>query len=373
MPTDPRTFEPTLGPQGDHIHVIARLREEVHGGQPWASAFLGPTARVRHTLAGFRSVALRCPPGALAELEARSEVAALLPDLRVRGLLDRAAERSSVPPLWEEGFTGKGVRLAVLDSGIDRGHPDFEGRLAGLEDFTGCGVRDDVGHGTYVASAAAGSGEASRGRYRGAAPAAALLVARVLDSHGQGRMSDVMAGLMWAQAREARVVVLALGTEAAGSAGDALCQAVDQVAASGVIVCAAAVGAAGGLVSPATAARALRVYAYDPAGDLPGESGPAPEAGAELAAPGTGVVAARAYGTQAGRPAGEQYVEGSGASAAAAHVAGVCALLLEAVPGVPPELLADALRLGGRAVAGGRRAVSALAALAELRELARHR
>jgi subtilisin family serine protease len=380
MPFDPHSFDSTLGPQRDHVHVVARLHQEMHGAQQWVSGFLDASARVRHTLPGFRCVSLRCAPAALATLAARPEVAELLPDGRVRGLLDRVIEASDVLPPWEEGFTGKDARLAILDTGIDRGHPDFEGRIAFLEDFIGCGVRDDVGHGTFVASVAAGSGEASRGRYRGAAPAAPLLVARVLDSRGEGRMSDVMAGLQWAMTCKARVVLLALGSEAPGSAGDALSAAVDQVVAAGIAVCVAAGAAAGGgRTSPATAARALRVSACDPAPAEPGApSGPAPEPRAEtgeLAVPGagTGVTAARAYGTGIGRAVGEQYVEATGASAAAACVAGVCALLLEAVPEASPDQLGQALRSSGRALPDGRRAVHALAALAALRELARRR
>jgi serine protease AprX len=168
-------------------------------------------------------------------------------------------------------------------------------------------------------------------------------------------------------ALEARVVALALGTDVPGSAQDALSAAVDQVVDSGIPVCVAAgLAASGGSASPATAARALVVGACETCpGPGVGEGG--------LAAPGSGVTAARAYGTTVGTPAGEQYVTASGPSAAAAHVAGICALLLEAVPEATPEALAEALRAGGRALPDGRRSVSALAALAALRETARRR
>ncbi|MBI5837431.1 MAG: S8 family serine peptidase [Candidatus Eisenbacteria bacterium] len=374
MPFDPQAFDTTRGPFGDHVHVIARLSQELHAAQSWASSFLDARSRVRHTLPGFQSVALRCPAEALRAIEARSEVVALLPDERVRGFLDHTVERTAVPPLWEEGLTGKDVRLAILDTGIDRGHPDFEGRITGHEDFTGRGVRDDSGHGTFVASVAAGSGEASRGRFRGAAPAAPLLVARVLDAEALGRMSDVMAGMLWALTREARVMCLALGTERAGRPDDALGAAVDQLTAAGVTVCAAAGPDAGaGEPSPACAAGALPVHAWDPVHQPASEPSPGGTETRHLAAPGLAVTASRAYGTQAGKPAGDQYVEASGSSAAAAHVAGVCALLLEAVPEATPTMLAQVLRHSARPIGGGRGAVHAMAALAELREIARRR
>lgn len=374
MPVNVQDFKRTLGPNGDHLHVVALLREEMHAAQLWVSSFLDSKATVRHTLPGFRAVALRCPAEALPMLERRPEVSRLLPDERVVACLEHTLEAARVQPLWEEGLTGKGVRLAILDTGIDRGHPDFEGRILAAEDFTGRGVRDDVGHGTHVASVAAGSGEASRGRYRGVAPAASLLVARVLDSKGLGRMSDVMAGLLWALTREARVINLSLGTETPGRPGDALAWAVDEVVERGVTVCAAAAAHAdGGFNSPATSALALRVEAYD-SGAEPAEPETAPVASsaeAVLAAPGVGVVAARAHGTCIGREQGESYVQASGSSAAAAHVAGVCALLLEAVPDATPENLRRALRVSGRPLGEQRSALNALAALAELRAPAR--
>src|SRR5439155_26802227 len=189
----------------------------------------------------------------------------IAPDDRVRACLEHTLEAAQVPPVWEEGLTGKGVRLALLDTGIDRGHPDFEGRVAAFEDFTGRGVRDDSGHGTYVASVAACSGEASRGRYRGVAPAASLLVGRVLDSDGRGRMSDVMAGLLWAIGLRANIVNLSLASEHPGSPADPLSAAAAEAVAQGIVVCAPARGPDGDFTpSPAAAPGVIRVAAYDP-------------------------------------------------------------------------------------------------------------
>lgn len=367
MSFDLTPFDSTRNPGDGQLAAVVRLREEIHAAQLWVDSFLPAGARVRHTLAGLRCFSLECPPGALEAIAVRPEVTHIQPDLEVRSLLENTLDAVRVRPLWEEGLTGKGIRLAVLDTGIDRGHPDFEGRIATLEDFTGCGVRDDVGHGTHVASIAAGSGEASRGRFRGVAPASSLLVARVLDSKGLGRMSDVMAGLLWALTREARVINLSLGTLGPGSPGDALGWAVDEITARGVVVVAASGDSGSAPVSPASSASAVRVESYDSLAFEPSEGTSGAEA-AVIAAPGHGVVAARAFGTKAGKPHGEQYVSVSGSSAAAAHASGLCALLLEEWPQATPEDIRGALKAGGRALPDGRAALTAPAALAELRE-----
>ncbi len=341
-------FQETLGPDGDHVHVIAEVVPELHAAQSWADRVV-PGARVRHSLPYFHAVALRCAPAALEALGAHPDVVSLEPDLRVRGCLDQGTCAMAIPSLWEAGLTGKGVRLAILDTGVDRGHPDFQGRLAGIEDFTGLGVRDDHGHGTFVTSVAAGSGEASRGRYRGLAPAADLLVCRVLNVSGEGRVSDVMAGLWWARTRDARVVSLSLAT-GSGRAEGALARALMNGSASGMLVC-----------------QTMEVKGREESERstlLQCSSKPEAPVGV-LLMPGVRV-GARAYGTQQGRPVMEGYCEASGLSAAAACLAGLCALLLEAHPEIPTAGVAAALRRTQAALPPGR-PLQAPAVLAQLR------
>src|SRR5207253_2909575 len=109
----------------------------------------------------------------------------------------------------------------VVDSGIDRNHQTFSDQL-GLsrvivnQDFTGEGRTDDpFGHGTHVASAAAGSGQIFGGAYEGIAPNANIINLRVLDSHGGGTTSSLLAALDWVMTNRSlyniRVVNMSLG------------------------------------------------------------------------------------------------------------------------------------------------------------------
>lgn len=98
-------------------------------------------------------------------------------------------------------FTGKGVTIAVIDSGLYP-HPDFispKNRIVAFVDMVnGRAVPyDDNGHGTHVAGDAAGSGLLSNGLYRGPAPEAQLVGVKVLSGSGSGRTSDVVKGIDW--------------------------------------------------------------------------------------------------------------------------------------------------------------------------------
>ncbi|MFJ3404113.1 S8 family serine peptidase [Promicromonospora sp. NPDC090134] len=269
----------------------------------------------------------------------------------------RASDADSMPQIgapeaWDAGYTGEGVTVAVLDSGIDATHPDLDEVVVGERDFTGKGdVTDGAGHGTHVASILAGSGEASGGVNQGVAPDADLLVGKVLDDDGFGELSGVIEGMEWAAAEGADVVNLSLGSLFFDvPSPDAV--AVDELSAQFGTLFVVAAGNDGDLGygtvgSPGIAASALTVGAVDDddavtwyssrGGVDPGLLKP------DVVAPGDGIVAARATGTTAGDVVDDLHVALSGTSMATPHVAGAAAVLKQARPDLDGPALKSAL------------------------------
>jgi len=102
-------------------------------------------------------------------------------DARSHPALDVSVPQIGAPAAWALGFTGKGVTVGVLDTGIKADHPDLAGKVVEAKDFTDTSpdASDDVGHGTHVAGIIAGTGAASNGRFRGVAPDANLVSGKV--------------------------------------------------------------------------------------------------------------------------------------------------------------------------------------------------
>ena len=102
------------------------------------------------------------------------------------------------------------VRVAVIDSGLDLGHPDLAGRVAAARSFVGGTPRDTRGHGTLVAGVVAAASDNGIG-VAGMAPSAELLVAKVVDREGTIPVEAEARAIRWAVAQGARVVNMSLG------------------------------------------------------------------------------------------------------------------------------------------------------------------
>jgi len=112
-----------------------------------------------------------------------------------KGELDVTVKTLGMDKIWEQGYKGQGVTIAVIDTGIAP-HPDYNDRVKGFKDWVAGKTEhyDDQGHGTHVAGCAQGDGKMSAGQYMGAAPMADLVGIKVLDKRGSGRLSDIIKG-----------------------------------------------------------------------------------------------------------------------------------------------------------------------------------
>ncbi|GLF94648.1 S8 family peptidase [Streptomyces yaizuensis] len=280
-----------------------------------------------------------------------------------RAALDRSTAQIGAPKVWKSGYDGKGVTIAVLDTGVDGGHPDLKGRVTAAKNFSESrDARDRDGHGTHVASIAAGSGARAGGTYKGVAPGARILNAKVLDDEGFGMDSGIIAGIDWAVARGARIVNLSLGgTDTPGS--DPLETHVDRVTREKDVLFAIAAGnegsGAGTVGTPGSAQEALTVGAVDGLDRLAGFSSRGPRVGdgglkPDVTAPGVDITAASAAGSVVADEEGEKpagYVTLSGTSMAAPHAAGAAALLKQRHPGLSARELKAVLTASAQ---GGR-------------------
>lgn len=270
-------------------------------------------------------------------------------DARVKADLKDSVPQIGAPEAWAKGFDGKGVKVAVLDTGIDPTHPDVKDRIVASKSFVpGQAVLDENGHGTHVASTVAGSGAASGGDYKGVAPAADLLIGKVLGNEGSGQDSGIIEAMEWAKDQGASVVSMSLGDTTPDDGTDPMAQAVNALSADGGPLFVIAAGNAydpGAISTPGSAEKALTVAAVDKSderapfssqGPLVGNSGLKPD----ISAPGVDITAAA---SQAVPGTTGMYRTMSGTSMSTPHVAGAAAILKERHPDWTGQQLKDAL------------------------------
>jgi subtilisin family serine protease len=259
----------------------------------------------------------------------------------VRALLNVSVPMISASKARELGYTGKGVRIGVVDSGIDAYH-SLEGKVSEERDFAkGENGKDFLGHGTHVASVAAGDEDV----YRGVAPGASLVSARVFDKEGEAPDYVVALGISWAFETGAHVINLSFGGE--GHPQDLLCRLCNTIADRGVVVAAAA-GNSGeeGIESPGMAERVITVGAVDKQGRVtPYSSRDIRNLGKpDVVAPGgllkreggivdldQGVVSLRSRFSELPPYPDEKHTSLAGTSVATPHVSGAAAILVEAL------------------------------------------
>ncbi|MFC5289772.1 S8 family serine peptidase [Actinokineospora guangxiensis] len=310
-----------------------------------------PTPALR-TTAELPRLGLRAATAVKADLAAAWPAIAAAGQVWLDGkrtaLLERSTAQIGAPEAWADGLSGAGVTVAVLDTGVDETHPDLAGRQSAERNFTAdADATDAFGHGTHVASIIAGEG----GRYRGVAPGADILDAKVLDATGSGQESWVLAGMEWAVAQGADIVNLSLGGADTPDT-DPLEAAVEALSAEHGALFVIAAGNSGpgprSVASPGSADAALTVGAVDRADAVAPFSSRGPRLGdggikPDITGPGVDIVAAASAGGVIGEPVEDGYIALSGTSMATPHVAGAAALLAQARPDWPGQRLKSAL------------------------------
>src|SRR5437667_8797710 len=269
--------------------------------------------------------------------------------------------------VWQQGTTGGGVTVAVLDSGVaaDADLVEPANRILASVNFADQRLASDPGgHGTHIAGIIAGNGRRSGGEFVGIAPQANVVDVRVLGSTGSGRISSVVRGIEWVLAHRAayniRVINLSLGASAHLSYRlDPMSAAVEIAWRRGLVVVAAAGNggpARDTVVTPGTDPYAITVGATDDRGTLgrgddmlawfSGWGSADSNAKPDLVAPGRRLVSLRVPGSALDTlfpdrvvvaRNGSTYFRLTGTSMATAVVSGAAALLLARRPNLIPD------------------------------------
>jgi len=328
-PTNEEQLSPEKGgPPDGLVKVLIGFKEKPGAAQQALVKGLG--GKIKYTYTLIPAIAAAVPEAAIEPLKKNPNVTNIELDNMVYALdieLDNSwgVKRIGAGIVHDSGKNGEGIKIAIIDTGIDRDHPDLDDNIMGGVNFVSIPSwktpdpnkwDDDNGHGTHVAGIIAA--EDNNTGVVGVAPGAALYALKVLDGTGSGYVSDVVAAIEWATQNDIQVINMSLG-----GAYDIFLDAACLLAYyfDGLILVAAA-GNGGSVIYPAAYDSVIAVSATNSADELAWFSSTGLEV--ELAAPGVYI-----YSTYKGGG----YATISGTSMSSPHVAGTAALVWAANSG----------------------------------------
>ncbi len=310
------------------------------------SNFIQQGCSVKHLLKD--ATALECPTSVVPTLKnVREDKLLQIHDLDADIQINADDVWNGVP-----SYTGAGVVIAILDTGIDTKHIELQDSIIKTKSFKGS-PKDSNGHGTHVSGIITGNGVfeisnnfgyPSPNKATGVAPDAGIIMGKVCAPRGCF-YSDIAAGIEWAVAEGADVISISIGGSPIGGDncdGDFIADKANWAVDNGVVVVVSSGNdySSTGVSSPACGSKVIAVGAVDQSDTVAdfSNSGPA----LDIVAPGVGVLST--YSCDAAGDCGSYwYAWMSGTSMAAPHVAGAAALVLQSHPGFSVDQVKDAL------------------------------
>lgn len=257
----------------------------------------------------------------------------------------------------EKEVTGQGVTIAVLDTGFER-HPDMAGKIRCFKDFVNNRpfLYDDNGHGTHVCGIICGDGSLSKGKIRGIAPGASLVVCKVLDENGDGTAEHMMQGMRWVLENQDRYgirilnISVGIGNLNRQDKENAMRRQLEDIWNSGItVICAAgnkgpesgSISAIGGNNKVITVGCHDGKYCLNNPGRCSTYSGRgealSPIRKPDIVAPGTDIWSCNAFYRRNHGYVSHSYVKKSGTSMATPIISGAAALTFSKFPSMTNE------------------------------------
>lgn len=315
----------------------------------------------------FNGISIKnVPDELLNKIKSLTYVKDIFPNYRISVALDESVPLIKADEVWKMqdaygwNITGKGVTIAIIDTGVDYNHPDLKDNY--IEDGSYDFVNNDsypmddyktYGHGTHCAGIACGKGNDSDFQYVGVAPDAKFYAFKILNESGSGNLENYTLAMEAAMdpngdgndSDHVDIVSLSLGTKLPGDPNDHWCDMANDLVDAGVVV----VVAAGNLgpdpqtiASPGCAQKPICVGSIHKNKIIASSSsrGPVELNGQyivkpDVVAPGVNVRSARIGGS---------YISNSGTSMATPHITGAAALILQANPDFSPAEVKSLLK-----------------------------